>query len=61
MVLDARGWKNEWKYKITWNGVDNVNYHGLPHIVSLPNGHMPIGGEQRMFGLTYTYWWVNWI
>lgn len=60
MVLDVKGGKvNEKKKKKTWNGVDDVNYHGLPHIVSFPNGHMPLSHEQRMFGLAYTSWWVN--
>jgi hypothetical protein len=51
---------NENKKKFQ-NGVDNVNYHGILHIVYFPNGHMLLGGEQGMFGLTYTSWWVNWI
>jgi hypothetical protein len=42
MVLDARGWKSEWKYKITWNGVVNVNYNMLPRIVFVFNKHMPL-------------------
>jgi len=37
-----------------YSGVDNVKCHGLPHIVSIPNGHMPLGGEQVVFGLAHT-------
>ncbi len=33
--------------------------HGLPHIVSIPNGHMPLDGEQVVFGFAHTSWWVN--
>ncbi len=44
MVLNARGWKSDWE-KITWIGVGNVKCHGLFHIVFVPNGHMPFGGE----------------
>jgi hypothetical protein len=58
MVLNARGWENDWKYKITWIVVGNVKCHGLFHIVFVPNGHMPLGGEQVMFGLAHTSWWV---
>jgi hypothetical protein len=32
--------------------------HGLSHIVSIPNGHMPLG-EQVVFGLAQTSLWVN--
>jgi hypothetical protein len=45
--------------KIIWNGVNNVKCFGLPHIIYVLNGHMPLGGEQVVFGLAHTSWWVN--
>jgi hypothetical protein len=45
MVLDARGWKSEWKLKNNLTAIGNVKCCGLSHIVSVLNGHMPIGGE----------------
>jgi hypothetical protein len=39
--------------------MDNVKCHGLLHIVSIPNGHMPLGGEHVVFGMAHTSWWVN--
>ncbi len=54
MVIDARGWESEWNFKITLNGIDKVKCHGLPHIVLIPNGHMPLGGEHVVFGLAHT-------
>jgi hypothetical protein len=42
------------KIKITWNNVGNVKCRGLFHIVFVPNGHMPLGGEQLMFKLAHT-------
>jgi hypothetical protein len=44
--------------KIALNGINNVNCHQLPHIISILNGHMPLGGEQVVFGLAHTSWWV---
>jgi hypothetical protein len=41
-------------YKKTWTSVGNVKCHGLFHIVFVPNGHMPLGGEQLVFGLPHT-------
>ncbi len=32
--------------------------HGLFHIVFVFNGHMPLGGEQLVFKLAHTSWWV---
>jgi hypothetical protein len=26
------------------------------HILSIPNGHMPLGGEYVLFGLAHTSW-----
>jgi hypothetical protein len=46
-------------FKIIWNGVNNVKCFGLPHIVSVLNGHMPLGGEQVVFGLAHTSLLVN--
>jgi hypothetical protein len=40
--------------KKTWNGVDNVNWYGLPHIVFVPNGHMHFNGDHGVFGLAHT-------
>jgi hypothetical protein len=63
MQLDSASNKNgvkrkrlrEWtKFLKTWNGVGNVKCHGLFHIVFVPNGHMPFGGEQLVFGLAHT-------
>ncbi len=59
MVIDARGWESEWKFKIILNGIDKVKCHGLPCIVLIPNGDMPLSGEHAMFGLAHTSWWVN--
>jgi hypothetical protein len=39
--------------------MDKVKCHGLPHIVSIPNGHILLGGEQVVFGLAHTSWYVN--
>jgi hypothetical protein len=36
-----------------------VRCHGLLHIISIPNGHTPLCGEQIVFGLTHTSWCVN--
>jgi hypothetical protein len=49
MILDARGWKSEWKLKIILNGINNVKCHGLLHIVSIPNGHIPLGGSIGLY------------
>jgi hypothetical protein len=35
-----------------------VKCHELFHIVFVPNGHMPLGGEHLVFGLTHAFWWV---
>jgi hypothetical protein len=43
-------------FKITCVG--NVKCHGLFCIVFVPNGHMLLGGEQLVFGLAHTSWWV---
>jgi hypothetical protein len=37
--------EKEHENKKTLNGIDNVKCHRLFHIVSIPNGHMPLGGE----------------
>jgi len=47
------------KIKNTLNGINNVKCHWLFHIVSIPNGHMPLGGEQVVFGFAHTFWSVN--
>jgi hypothetical protein len=31
--------------------MDNVKCHGLPHIVSIPNGHMPLGGLIGLYAI----------
>jgi hypothetical protein len=47
------------KIKKTLNGIDNVKCHRLPHIILIPNGHMPLGGQHVVFGVTHTFWRVN--
>jgi len=39
--------------------LEMVMCHGLPHIVSLMNGHVPLCSDQVVFELTHTSWWVN--
>jgi hypothetical protein len=29
--------------------IDNVRCHGLCHIVSIPNGHIPLGGSIGLY------------
>ncbi len=38
---------------------DNLKWQRLPYIFSIFNGHMPLGGEWVVSGLTHTYWWFN--
>jgi len=51
--------EREHKNKKTLNGIDIVKCHQLFHIVPIPNGHMPLGGEHVVFGLAHTFQWVN--
>jgi hypothetical protein len=36
-----------------------VMCHGLLHIVSIPNGHIPLCGEHVVFELAHTSWWIS--
>jgi len=44
------------KIKNTLIGVGNVKCRELFHIVFVFNGHMPLSGEQVLFGLAHTSW-----
>jgi hypothetical protein len=39
--------------------LEMVMCHGVPHSVSILNGRVPLCGEQVMFELAQTSWWVN--
>jgi hypothetical protein len=52
MILDVRGLINWIQIKNSVKWYWNVQ----PHILSIPNGNIPLGDEQIMFLLTQTSW-----
>ncbi len=37
--------------KTTLNGIDNVRCHGLPHIFSIHNEHIPLDGSTSLYAI----------